>query len=173
MDYTVRGMSPGQNTGVGSLSLLQGIFPTQELNPGLVRRFFTSWAIREAQKWKRRQIWYPMLNCPSSVIEWNRPRIFDLVKILPSSPDLDFMSSVLLDKVPSEVLVAQPSLALWDPMDCSLRGSSVHGILQARILEWVAMPSSRGSSQPRSPTLRADSLPSEPPGKPWTKHWVG
>ena len=40
------------------------------------------------------------------------------------------------------------------------------GILQARILEWVAMPSSRGSSQPRSPTLEADSLQSEPPGKP-------
>ena len=40
------------------------------------------------------------------------------------------------------------------------------GILQARILEWVAMPSSRGSSQPRSPALRVDSLPSEPPGKP-------
>ena len=35
---------------------------------------------------------------------------------------------------------------LWDPMDCSPPGSSVHGILQARILEWVAMPSSRGSS---------------------------
>ena len=34
-------------------------------------------------------------------------------------------------------------------MDCSLPGSSVHGILQARILEWAAMPSSRGSSQPR------------------------
>ena len=32
-----------------------------------------------------------------------------------------------------------------DPMDCSLPGSCVHGILQARILEWVAMPSSRGS----------------------------
>ena len=38
---------------------------------------------------------------------------------------------------------------LNDPMDCSLPGSSVHGILQARILEWVAMPSSRGSSQSR------------------------
>ena len=38
---------------------------------------------------------------------------------------------------------------LCDPMDCSLLGSSVHGILQARILEWVAMPSSRGSSGPR------------------------
>ena len=37
-------------------------------------------------------------------------------------------------------------------MDCSLSGSSIHGILQARILEWVAMPSSRGSSQPRDQT---------------------
>ena len=42
--------SPGQNTGVGSLCLLQGIFLTQELNPGLLhcRRFFTDWATREA-----------------------------------------------------------------------------------------------------------------------------
>ena len=40
----------------------------------------------------------------------------------------------------------QPCLTLFDPMDCSLLDSSVHGILQARILEWVAMPSSRGSS---------------------------
>ena len=41
---------------------------------------------------------------------------------------------------------------LHDPMDCSLSGSSVHGILQARILEWVAVPSSRGSSLPRDQT---------------------
>ena len=41
---------------------------------------------------------------------------------------------------------------LCDPVDCSLPGSSVHGILQARILEWVVMPSSRGSSQPRDQT---------------------
>ena len=40
------------------------------------------------------------------------------------------------------------------------------GILQARILEWVAMSSSRGSSQPRFPVLQTDSLPTEPPGKP-------
>ena len=58
------------------------------------------------------------------------------------------------------------SNSLWCP-----GGPSVHGILQARILEWVAMPSSRRSSQPRNwtpvpPTLQADSLPSEPPGKP-------
>ena len=54
-------------------------------------------------------------------------------------------------------------------MDYSLPGSSVHGIPQARILEWVAIPFSRASSQlrnkPRSPSLQADSLPSEPPGK--------
>ena len=45
-------------------------------------------------------------------------------------------------------LVAQSCPTLCDPMDCSPPGSSVPGILQARTLEWVAMPSSRGSSQP-------------------------
>ena len=43
----------------------------------------------------------------------------------------------------------QSCLTLWDPMDCSPPGSSVHGILLARTLEWVAIPSSRGCSQPR------------------------
>ena len=47
------------------------------------------------------------------------------------------------------VLVAQSCLTLHDRMDYSLLGSSVHGILQARIVAWVAMPSTRGSSQPR------------------------
>ena len=49
--------------------------------------------------------------------------------------------------------IAQLCLTLCDPMDCSLPGSSVHGILQARILEWVTISSSRGSSQPRDQTL--------------------
>ena len=48
-------------------------------------------------------------------------------------------------------------------MDCSPPGSSVHGILQARILEWVAMPSSKDlpdpGIKPASPTLQADALP--------------
>ena len=44
---------------------------------------------------------------------------------------------------------SQSSQTLCDLMDCSLPGSSVHGILQARIMEWVAFPFSRGSSQPR------------------------
>ena len=46
----------------------------------------------------------------------------------------------------------QSRLTLCDPMDCCPPGSSVHGILQARILEWVALPSSRGSPQPRDQT---------------------
>ena len=57
-------------------------------------------------------------------------------------------------------------------MDCSLPGSSVHGILQARILEWVAFPFFRGSSQPRSPMLQAHSSLSEPPGEP-KEYWNG
>ena len=67
-----------------------------------------------------------------------------------------------------KVLVAQYCLTLCDPMDCSLPGSSLHEILQARILEWVAIPFSRGLPNPGIkrgfPALRADSLSSKPPG---------
>ena len=67
------------------------------------------------------------------------------------------------------MLVTQSCLTLYDPVDCSPPGNSVHGILQARILEWVAIPFSRElpdqGIKPRSPAMRADSLPSEPPGK--------
>ena len=52
---------------------------------------------------------------------------------------------------------------ICNPMDYSLPGSSVHGILQAIILEWVAMPFSDPTIEPRSPTFQVDSLPSEPP----------
>ena len=54
--------------------------------------------------------------------------------------------------VESESEVAQSCPTLCDPMDCSLPGSSLHGILQATVLEWVATSSSRGSSQPRGRT---------------------
>ena len=61
--------------------------------------------------------------------------------------------------------VAQSCPTLCDPMDYT-----VYGILQARILEWVAFPSPGDLPNPgtelRSPTLQADSLPAEPPGKP-------
>ena len=62
---------------------------------------------------------------------------------------------------------------LWNATGCSLPGSPVHGILQARILEWVAMPSCRGSYWPRNrtcvsyvyPHWHVGSLPLAPPGK--------
>ena len=65
-----------------------------------------------------------------------------------------------------QVLVTQLCLILCDSMDCSPPGSSVHGILQARILEWVAILFSRDlphpGIEPRTPVLQIDSLPSEP-----------
>ena len=51
-----------------------------------------------------------------------------------------------------KVLVAQLCPTLCNPMNCGLPGSSVHGILQARILEWVAISFPRGSSLPRDLT---------------------
>ena len=61
--------------------------------------------------------------------------------------------------------VTQPCLTLCDPRDYT-----VHGILQARLLQWVAVPFSRDLSnpgiEPRSAALQADSLPTEPRGKP-------
>ena len=64
-----------------------------------------------------------------------------------------------------KVTVTQTCLTLCNPM-----GYTVHGILQARVLEWVALPFSRDlpnpGIEPKSPTLQADSLPAEPAGKP-------
>ena len=56
------------------------------------------------------------------------------------------------DEVQVKVLVTQLCPTLYNPVDCSSPGFSVHGILQARILEWVAISFSRGSSQPRDRT---------------------
>ena len=69
----------------------------------------------------------------------------------------------------SESEVAQPCLTLCDPMDCSLPDSSVYGVFQARILEWVAISFSRRFSQPRDWTqvshIVGRCFVSEPPGK--------
>ena len=68
-----------------------------------------------------------------------------------------------------KVKVAQPCSSLCDPMDCSLPRSSVHGILQSRILEWELFPSPGDLPNPGielgSPALQADSLPIELSGK--------
>ena len=66
-----------------------------------------------------------------------------------------------------------------EDVDCSPPGSSVHGIFQAGILEWVAIAFSRGSSPPRDRTgspalqLQTDALSPEPPGKPNSKESIG
>ena len=97
--------SLGLNTRVGSLSLLQGIFPTQESNRGLLR---CRWILYQLSYRGRPHL--PKLCC---------------------------------------CLVAKPCQTLCNPMVCSPPGSSVHGISQARILEWVTISFSRGSSRPR------------------------
>ena len=60
------------------------------------------------------------------------------------------------------VLVTQSCSILWDPMDCSPPGSSIHEIIQERILRWITIPFSRGSPdlgiETRSPALQADSI---------------
>ena len=66
--------------------------------------------------------------------------------------------------------VTQSGLTLCDPMNCGLLSSSVHGLLQARTLDWVAIPFPRDlydpGTEPGPPASQADSLPSEPPGRP-------
>ena len=64
------------------------------------------------------------------------------------------------------LLVTQSCLILCNPTDCNLTGSSVHGILQARIVEWVVIPGDLPNPgiKPGSPALQADSLLSEPSG---------
>jgi len=92
----------------------------------------------DAESWRRR----------SSVNWWNLGP--DALHFFPS----DISLSQSQEK--QSAVLSHFSGVLWttlcNPMDCSPPGSSVHGILQARILEWVAMPSSRGALQPRDQT---------------------
>ena len=89
---------------------------------------------------------------------------------VPAHLATDEEGSFICEGKGSELKVAQSCLTLCDPTDCSMPGSSVHGLLQSRILEWVAVPFSRQSSQPRDRTqvshIEGESVLSEPPGKP-------
>ena len=82
------------------------------------------------------------------------------------------MRIILLNQKPGVCLVTQSCSTLCDPMSHKVRALQDPlslGILQSRILEWVAMPSSRDlpnpGTEPRSPALQVDSLPSEPLGE--------
>ena len=72
---------------------------------------------------------------------------FKIMEILVYPRQQNWMTLSLSPSVKVEVAQSYPTLC--DPINCSLPGSSVHEILQARILEWVAIPFFRGSSQPR------------------------
>ena len=95
--------------------------------------------------------------------------IINSISFLHVNISVEFLSR----NIPIICYCAQSHLTLCNPLDCSPPGSSVHGIFQARILEWVAISSSRGSSDPgvepatlASPALKADSLPAEPSRNP-------
>ena len=132
--------SPGQNTGVGSLFLLQGIFPNQRSNPFLPHC---------------RWILYQLSHKGSpKILEWvaypfSRGTFEPQNRTGVSYTAADFLPAELPGKPCKCLLVGLVMSDSCDPMDRSLPGSSVHGILQARILEWVALSFSRGSSPPK------------------------
>ena len=85
---------------------------------------------------------------------WNTPSRHH--KVLPLSEKVQVLKLIkknnmlwLLRSMIRMCVCVLSHIQLWDPMDCSPPGSSVHGILQARILQWVAIPFSRASSRPR------------------------
>ena len=173
--------SPGQNTGVGSHSFLQGIFPTQESNPGLPhcgRILFQlshqgspahiEWMNESVNGYMNKQLLvfpgYIETNCCTfyflfltSTFCFDSPWSFFVCLFWFNSRHWSFLffkfsSTERFRVVGIKMLVAPSCSTLCNPMDSNLPGSSVHGIFQARILEWVAFPFSRESSQPRDQT---------------------
>ena len=166
MDCSLPGSSclwdfPGKYTGVGCHFLLQEIFPTQGLNQGLLHYRQTLYCLSHQGSLPRTtlisvlKVWHPWSPLSQGktrglVTLWyssllHKTNSCAMLRTYswttPSFPFLGFLFVALL--------VTKLCLTLCDPMDCSPPASSVHGILQARILEWVAMPFSRGSSWPR------------------------
>ena len=91
-----------------------------------------------------------------------------LLAVIVSVLKMTSMTSVWM---PVKVLVTQLCLILCNPVDCSPPGSSVHGVLQARMLKCVAIPfpgdCANPGFKPKSPAFQEDSLLSKPPGKPY------
>ena len=125
----------GKSTGVGCHFLLQGIFPTQGSNPGLLHC---------------RQTLYHLSHQGS-----------------PSYHYYDHYSEQSTNFACICAKLLQSCLILCDPMNCSPPGSSFHGILHARIVEWVAISLLQGNlpkpgmelMSPMSPALQVDALP--------------
>ena len=146
--------SPGKNTGVGSLSLLQGSFPTQGLNPGLPHWQADSLPSEPPgrQEGMTRSKQYSDSDVKTIFMGSHRTSLVvqGLRLSLPAqgvkarSLDGEPRSPVPRGQKESESEVAQSCPTLCDAMDYSPPSSSFHGILQARILEWVAISFSKG-----------------------------
>ena len=126
---------PGQNTGVGSCSILQGIFPTQVSNPGVP-------CGREILYQLNHQGSPRILECVaypfSSRSSWPRNR-----------PSVSYVAGRFF----TNWAIREALFLWWSESHLVMSNSWLsHGILQARILEWVAFPFSRGSSLPRDRT---------------------
>ena len=94
---------------------------------------------------------YSIICLYSDFLHWNESSMRAVAFVL-------FIAVVPVPRTVPDTVSAkslQSCQTLCDPMDCSSPGSSVHGIFQARILEWIAMSFSRGSSQPRDQTCFA------------------
>ena len=122
---------------MGCHSLLQGIFLTQGLNTGLsyCRQILYHLSHQGSPK--------NVIGDPTDNVNINLTIIFFPLAMSPSVSPISLHACML-----SHFTRVQ----LCNPMDCSPPGSFVHGISQARILEWVAISFSRGSSRPRDQT---------------------
>ena len=123
--------------------LLWRIFPTQGSNPGFphCRRSLYCLSHQGSHRY--------LYSCTSEAILFCKHNTKDRTF---SKDTLFFLKFALLEHLCACMLTAQSCLTLCDPMNYSSPDSSVHGMLQARILEWVAIPFPRGSSQPRNQT---------------------
>ena len=94
--------------------------------------------LTNGKKWKHWQI----------LFSWTSKSLWTVTATMKLKRCLPLRRKVMTNLACVHEKSLQSCLTLCDPMDCSLPGSSVHGILQARVLEWAAMPPSRGPSPP-------------------------
>ena len=134
-----------------SNNLFNLVFPSPDLLPVSI----IDWGVGQAPAASRApKAWLlgpVVIDVSKSALDW----VWQTVKCFPTCFSIDPHNSPLVVVCTCAFVCAQ-SIHLWltlgNPMDCSPPGSSVHGILQARILEWVVMCSSKGSCPPRDQT---------------------
>ena len=142
----VHGDSPGKNTEVDCHALLQGIFPTQGLNPGLPHCRCILYLLSHQGSTDPT----PAAAAAAKSLQSSCPTLCDPIDgSLPGSP----VPGILQARTPEWVAISFSNAWKWkvkvkslkscptlsDPMDCSLTGSSVDGVFQARVLEWGAI----------------------------------